>query len=379
MSKLYLPTAEQFDTTLDNISRIANALGTKINASTSDWNSIAQAVRAGVAPSLYPIGTMLKVSHSAYGDMFYEVVAHNYLKSARDESSRAMTLMSRTLLAPLQYDNAEAFYYANSELPAGTYNFTIANTYLSWEAGTYQFTLRTSVPSMGQLAISGNAGTGLTSLYVRSYASRIATDYTEQVPITSGNGGTSLGTFGNELNHIHRVSYGSNNYKESAIRQFLNSEGAAGNVWNPQTKFDRPPSWVSTTAGFANGLDADFLSKVGKVALPCSTNTTYESPDSTTPKGTKYTLYDRFYLPSQIEIFGETSGTLDDGSSQFPIYNGANAVDFIKYRDDVAAMWRTRTPNPWPAHDTRAVNESGTSTANGAVSSITFAVACTIV
>ena len=379
MSKLYLPTAEQFDRTLANLAQIANALSTKIDVSSGDWESIARAVRSGIAPSLYPIGSELTVLHSKYGEMAYEVVAHDYFKNPRNESAPTMTLMSVNLMPPLQYDSAEAFYYANSSLPAGTYNFTISNVYSSWSAGTYQFTLTKPVPAMGQLAISNNAATVLTSLKVRSYASRIATDYMEEVAITIGNSGTSLGTLGNELNHVHRVSYGSNNYKESAIRQFLNSEGAVGSVWNPQTKYDRPPSWVGTADGFMRGFDADFLSIVGKVRVPCSTNSTYEAPDSATTKGAKYTLNDRFYLPSQKEIFGDLAGTVDDGSTQFTRYEKADSVDFIKYRDNVASMWRTRTPNPWPAHDTRVVGTDGVSTPNGAASSLTFAVLCTIV
>ena len=60
------------------------------------------------------------------------------------------------------------------------------------------------------------------------------------------------------------MCYGSNNYKESAIRQLINSDKAAGSVWTPQTNYDRPPNWNTSKAGFLNGLEADFLSAIGK-------------------------------------------------------------------------------------------------------------------
>ena len=46
------------------------------------------------------------------------------------------------------------------------------------------------------------------------------------------------------VNHQQRCRYGSNNYKESAIRQFINSD-AASFAWTPKTNFDRPPSGAS--------------------------------------------------------------------------------------------------------------------------------------
>ena len=86
----------------------------------------------------------------------------------------------------------------------------------------------------------------------------------------------SLGTADGKttnMNHSHRIRYGSNNWVESAMRQYLNSDKAAGSVWTPQTKFDRPPSWNANTAGFMNGLDADFLAVIGKTTKVTCRNT----------------------------------------------------------------------------------------------------------
>lgn len=376
MSRLYLPTKEQMDTMNENLGKIAAAVGSQVDIST--WEGIQKAVRSGIAKDILPVGSQLAVNHSVYGTRLFDVVAHDYLKSVHDENAHTMTIQQHDLLPSTQFDAPEAFYYAEAELPAGTYNFTLATAYSSWAEGTYQFTLTNPVPKGGQLAISGYADAAMTARQVRSYANQTTTTATESVAITAGSGGTNLGTFGEGLNHSHRVSYGSNNYKESAMRQFLNSSAAAGSVWTPQTKFDRPPSWLTSLAGYKNGLDQDFLAVVGKVVLPCSANNTYEAPDSSIAKGTKYTLNDEFYLASAREIFN-TNWDVADDSKVFPFYEGAGNADRIKYRDGSAAYWWLRTPYSGNARGVRLVYSDGTVVSYGARNAYGLAPACTIV
>ena len=377
MSKLFLPTKEQMDVMNENLAKIAAAVGSQVDIST--WEGIQKAVRSGIAKDILPVGTQLAVNHSVYGTRLFDVVAHDYLKSIHDENAHTMTIQQHDLLPGTQFDASEAFYYAEAELPAGTYNFTLATAYSSWAEGTYQFTLTNPVPKGGQLDISGYVDTAMTALQVRSYANQTTTNTTESVAITAGSGGTNIGTFGEGLNHPNRVSYGSNNYKESAMRQFLNSSAAAGSVWTPQTKFDRPPSWLTSLAGYKNGLDQDFLAVVGKVVLPCSANNTYEAPDSSIAKGAKYTLNDEFYLASAMEIFNTNSDVADD-SKVFPFYEGAGNTDRIKYRDGAAANWCLRTPISWNASHVRLVDsDDGAMYNHVAAYSFGLAPACTIV
>lgn len=352
-----IPNKDQWQKMNEHLSNIAGALGTQIDVST--WEGVQKAVRAGVATELFPIGTQLKVNHSVYGERLYDVVAHDYFKSVHNEDAHTMTLMCHDPISLVQYDGSEAFYYADNELPAGTYNFTIDSAYGSWTTGTYQFTLTKALPKGGQLCINGDIGAAMTARKVNSYASRTTTEISESVAITLGNSGINLGTFGIELNHSHRVSSGSNNYKESAIRQFLNSSAEAGSVWTPQTKFDRPPDWASSVPGFTNGFDSDFLNIVGKVIVPCAANAIYESPDSTTVAGQKYTVADKFYLASQAEILGTFADTVVDDSTRFPYYEGAANIDCIKYGDGFAVYWWTRSVYPWFANIQRTINVEG--------------------
>ena len=372
MSMIYLPTADQMDDTVDSLSKIAKALGSKVDVST--WENIRKTVKLGLAPEVLPIGTQLVASHSKYGDIVFDVVAHDYLKSAKDETARTMTLLTHNAIDEASFDSREAFYYAETGLSAGTYNFTISTAYTSWGQGTYQFTLTKALPIGGQLCIETQ---DLTKVTV--YSSNTTVTATESCSITLGNGGTSLGTFGVELNNIHRVRGGSNNYKESAIRQFLNSSAEAGAVWAPQTKFDRPPSWVSSKEGFVKGFSGDFLNSVGEVLVPCSANYHYEAPDSTIKVKDIYTVQDRFYLASRTEIFGESSSAVLEDATIFPYYEGATKSDFIKYKSGQAAIWWTRTPSRWEGGSARYINTFGEDSGGIAMSTYNMVVACTIV
>lgn len=377
MSKLYLPTSTQMDTMIEKLGMIAAAVGSQVDVST--WSGIQKAVRSGIASEILPVGTQLTVNHSVYGTRLFDVVAHDYFKNAHDPDAYTMTIMQHDLLTGTQFDAPEALYYAETQLSAGTYNFTIGG-YDKWVAGTYQFTLTSPVPVGGQICVEGQYPYqgNITAASIKTYSSRTSTTPIETATITAGSGGTSLGTCGEgALNHTHRIAYGSNNYKESAMRQFLNSSAAAGSVWTPQTKFDRPPSWVTTLAGYKKGLDQDFLAVVCKVKLPCAANNIYESPDSTVTKNTKYTLNDEFYIASRKEIFGSSDDVADD-TVVFPFYDGATAADRIKHRDGSAAHWWLRTPYAWNAFHGRLVTSDGALSLSYAYGAHGLAPACTI-
>ena len=377
--KVFFPNSTQFDKMNEHLEMIARAVGSHVDVST--WAGVQRAVNVGIGPDLFPIGTQLVVHHDVYGDMLYDVVAHDYFKSVRDDKAHTMTLMSHDLLPIMQFDGHEAFYCAETPLPSGTYNFTLPKATGVWEQGTYQFTLTEHLPKDGQLRLTGYDDTPLQACTVDVYDSRTATSAKYGAAISSGSGGTNLGNFGAELNDFSRSIYGSNNYKESAIRQFLNSSAEVGKVWTPQTKFDRPPTWWNSVAGFMRGLDNSFLSVVGEVVVPCSANNVYESPDSTVTKGSKYTVTDKFYLASQKEIFGASSNTVEEGSVLFPYYEGAANADRIKYRasDGGASSWWTRTPHASTTHLSSDVNSKGSINSDGVIALLGSAVACTIV
>lgn len=314
-----------------------------------DWHTVQKYVRLGQGEAMYPVGSQFTIEHSTYGNILMDVVSHDTVKKYSDESAHTMTLMAHNCVANLQSDGAEAMYYAATGLSAGTYNFTVPYTQSLWAKGTYQFTLSKDAPVGAQLKIGGANDwawkAAITDLPMNVYASSGTSDVYEAATITSGSEGTSLGTMGTELNELSRISYGSNNYKESAIRQWLNSAEEAGAVWKAQTYFDRPPTW--SDAGFMNGFNQNFLDAVAIANIKCAGNNYYECPESmggTVNVGSQYAVADKFFLPSMTEV-GLTGDFVVDGSVLMKYFEGATAASRIKDYNSAAARWGTRTEN----------------------------------
>ena len=172
------------------------------------------------------------------------------------------------------------------------------------------------------------------------------------VVVTAASGGTSLGTASNakadcvhtvgRFNSIMRRAYGSNNWQESAIRQWLNSDAASG-WWQRQTIFDMAPSYAGV-AGFLNGIDPDFAAALGEVDIVTARNTVYETSDTL---GGSYTTRDKVFLLSMAELGLGKNDTIAEGTV-LPFYDGATQVDRIKYdvaSPSTARYWWVRSPH----------------------------------
>ena len=286
----------------------------------------------------------------------------------------------------VQYDATEAFYYADLGLAAGTYNITISNQlwYTADNGKTFQFELTKALPVGGQLVFAMTYNATLEGKSVKSYANKTTTTALETVTLTEGSEGTSLGTTnGNSpyVNHMHRAIFGSNNYAQSAVRQWLNSAAAAGSVWTPTNVFDRPASWATSYNGFMHGLPADFLAVVQPTVLACRTNSLFEveSLDGTAfAINQLYSLKaDKFFLLSRPEIFGNWDSESYKDGTQLEYYNGLTATERIKR--DAAGTARTawlRSPLPSTATSARIVLTDGTLGINSACYGYGVAPAC---
>ena len=301
----------------------------------------------------------------------------------------SITLQLHDSYASLQFDSAEAFYYAENGLTAGTYHFTIASTYdttyNTYKDTGYEFTLTQDVPAGGQLTFPWGSNVQASTIKVNSFASATATSPIEQVAVSSGTGGTDLGeltTAGdptNNLNSIQRVRYGSNNYKNSALRQWLNSDKAKGTFWVPKTPFDRPPSWNATSNGWMYGLDDDFVAALSEVENVVALNTVSDGGGSTTVR-------DKFWLLSRPEIFSGKENSISEGAA-YPYYSensdlttagtGADS-NRIKYRNGTAQYWWLRSPYAGNAGSVRGVDPDGSVHYSNAIYARGVAPACRI-
>ena len=310
-----------------------------------------------------------------------------------------MILQSEKLLYNLQSDNTEAFYYAASALPAGTYHVTLGDNYDVPNGGgaTYQFTLTKEVPAGGQIVWPWAYNQQAANARISTYASGSDRTALESgVVVTAGTGGTDLGTVliavqeSAGLNSIHRMRYGSNKWSESAMRQHLNSAKVAGQVWSPQSHWDRPPSWDASTAGFMHGLDPEFVKICADVELLTALNTVCDTSSTEGSAGTGYeTTVDKYFLPSRPEVFGGSDNTSDKGdawqyyaaNSDVPggASNAGNDSNRIKVNmSGTPYYWWLRSPNVGSGHYVRLVYPAGHINNTSAYGSNGVAPACVI-
>lgn len=343
----------------------------------STWEDIKNAVRLGLGEKLFPVGyEFTTLDADTTQNIIWVVRAHDHHTAANNKLTHTMTLETKNVYSlssgaqkAVQYDATEAFYFAELGLAAGTYNITIANQawYTADNGKTFQFTLATAVPAGGQLVFAMTYNATIEGKSVKSYANKTTTTALETVTLTEGSEGTSLGTTNGSspnVNHMHRAILGSNNYAQSAVRQWLNSAAAAGSVWTPTNAFDRPASWATSYNGFMHGLPADFLAVVQPAVLACRTNSLFEveSLDGTAfAINQLYSLKaDKFFLLSRPEIFGDWDSASYKDGTQLEYYNGLTATERIKR--DAAGTARgawLRSPIPSRASYARIVDSSG--------------------
>ena len=285
-----------------------------------------------------------------------------------DSVAKVVTLCTHDVLPDMmQYEPQQALMYCENGLAAGNY------MYEETAGWPYYFTLTQAIPAGGQLRA--------TKSKFQTYESTTATTQIESGTVSKEtiDGATNLGQTGTgNLNHHDRVSFGSNNFGESGILQWLNSDSPANTPMPRLTKFSRP--YVPTKAGFKAGLDADFLACIQDTVWKCSANNVYECPASLggiAQKGKPYTVTAKFALASEIEVFGEYGG-VQDGGTVWGLYMDAEATDRIKYYNNTAQRWRLRSPHSSLAGSVRLVDTPGVVRYGFAASSFGVAVACKI-
>lgn len=379
MSTINIPR----ESTMQEIAQALNLIAISVTGQTpevSTWASVQRIVRSGFGQKAFPVGSQLRVHHETYGEIIWDVVAHDYDKDPQNRFEHSMTLLSHDCIVnSIQFNNTEALYKAETALAAGTYHFTLLAGYDTNYGGgkTLQFTLTKPVPAGGVIMFPWAYNTQSTATMISTYETQASTTALESVSVTEGTGGVDLGMADGKgkLNHSHRIRYGSNNWKESALRQMLNSDKAKGTFWTPQTKYDRPPAWNTTADGFMVGLPADFLEVIGICTHVTKTNGIHEESDEL---NSSYETQDRFWLPSYSEVFGGMENNVADGT-QYPYYSGGLAADRIKYNSSGAARyWWLRSPNPWDASGVRLVDPDGSLSNYSANNSLGAAVACAI-
>ena len=351
---------EETDTTIMLLKALsAEEMGSDVLLLANSWKKVQQIVRLGLAKTVFSIGDKLYCNRSGV-ELEWDVIGIDHDTPSDPRFTHSLTLQLHDCFpTTLQFDAPEAFYYCHSALEAGTHHFAANGT-------NYQFTVTGDGIAAGSQLILNFTDNTPTSIFV---SATVGGDFVKDtngtdnltIAVTAGSGGTPLNA--DYINDIDRVNKGSNNYKESAIRQWLNKSKVAGPVWTAQNNFDRPPTWYTdnNTAGFMNGMDADFLAVLGNVTKVTAV------PDSNTTDTTTET----FFLLSKSEVYGGLENGVDEGAP-YPYYanysnlssagTGADS-NRIKYRNGTepptTQSWRIRSTNSTDSAYIYSVDESG--------------------
>lgn len=377
---------------LDGLNKKVDTLAA-VAGEEASWASIKKVVAAGMAPNAYPIGTQFSVSHTKYGTLLFDVIAHNHHKNPNDDAAPTMTLLMHNVIYTRPFDGAEAVYCVTAAnypegLPAGTYHFLPPSDYLTnaelegWTG--IQFTTTQIVPVGGQIVIVGWESGNISTKKISTFESNAAMTAIESgLTLSDGKGGTSLGTIHkyNEdadgfMNVLQRLRYGNNNWNESNIRQWLNADAASG-WWTPTHNLDRLSGTYANLEGFLNGINPEFAAVLGAVDVVTRKNNVFENDND---RGNKvYTTRDKIFLLSNDEVGFGVEGIAQGSAVDF--YKGAANTDRIKYdysSTATARSWWLRSPTPGYAHYARLVLTSGAQNTVSADNGYGAAAACVI-
>ena len=286
----------------------------------------------------------------------------------------------------MPFSASQLLYYTDVELPAGNYKFTLDHARYGNGTeydGTYMFTTTKPIPATGGFRHTNIGGykekyaqSDAIGNYITTYGeSPLRAEVEKGLAVSIWDGTTEctdLGTFtaqrldyhtnDGKHNFTERNAYGSNRWRDSVYRQWLNSDAAAvpssdtttiSNWWKPATVFDRVPGGAKL-AGFLHGLDPTLIKAMGEVEIKTALHICDRVGDAT------YDItYDKVFLLSRKNVFGadEYSGISEGELLEY--FKGATNADRIKYQNGTARYWWLRTPYSGYASYVRNVSTLG--------------------
>ena len=342
----------------------------------------------GISCSGTPSADDIIAVHETASQLVFDVLGIDQDTPSDPNLTHTLALQMHDCMLSLQFDAPEALMVFPEGLAAGQYYITgDHSTYgeSTTEDGNFSFTITNAIPPGGFLRHSTMGA--WRSSYNKSYVVggsfiTYGADYStlETVATVEGQNGTYLGTVTartpsyraagavsvDNINATERNAYGRNYWKESAARQMLNSDKAAGSVWSPQNRFDFPPSWKATQEGFLRGLDPELVSVIGRVKKRTGLNVWERTLKSANYEDTDELVW----LPSFSEVyFGKnTYGAQVDEGGPYSFYKdysdlgsaGTGAdTNRIKLRSGSAQYWWLRSPAPSSASGVYYVQPTG--------------------
>ena len=357
----------------------------------SDWQNVQKLVRAGLAAKALAVGDQLTCRRGS-DTLVWDVLGLDVDVPADGIHTHTLTLGLHDCYTNLRFDAREALFALPEGLGPNTYHFTV-NAWPSYPADvgkTFRFTLTQDAPEGAQIVLDANWNTPLAGTTARVYASPTATTPIETVTITEGGGGFALNPVGtgitmvdgddNYVNAAGRAILGNSNYAQSSVRQYLNSDAAAGAVWTPKNVFDRAPDWAASTEGFLRGMDPAFLAVLGTVTKKTANSTAADG-------GAVTTSTEKVFLLSVSEVYGGDVVTGGEGAA-YPYYSESSELsepgtaadgNREKQLNGVSAAWWLRTARGNDPAQARYLTAAGVVGSSGAGSAMGIAPAVCVV
>ncbi len=344
---LNLPTTEQFDIRNTLLASIASNISTD-GIQMTNFDDIQKITRMGLHSKLISVGDQFICNYKS-APIILDVIGIDHDIPTDTHFTHSLTLQSHNVLLNAIFNTDEALYYAETPLATGEHVFLLNDT-------KYKFTTTQIVPVGGQVFISLWEAAYYVPLKITTYNSDRITPIETDLVVTAA-GAEEIITL-SPVNHYMRCRFGSDNYKTSAIRQFLNSD-AATFAWTPQTNYDRPPVELPyTEAGFLKLLDPDLVAVLGSVNKQAARNTIIDG-------GGQDTFSDKVFLLSKVEVYGTEEGDTT-GESPYAYYSAlapaptSNAlVGRIKYLIGSPRIWWLRSPHIGGVSYLRYVRSTG--------------------
>lgn len=382
------PNKDQFDTMNVLLASIASQQG---GISIKNWADVQNLVRQNLHSKAMAVADQLETERSGK-TLTFDILDFDKHTPTNKYLSHSLALGLHHIGAygTIPFCAPQLMYYTEGGLPAGNYKFTLSHAVYGGGTtydGTYMFTLTQPIPADGGFRHTNIGGyktsyakSDVIGNYITTYGVRPQrTEVEKGVAVTEWDGTTActdLGTFtarsltyhtetddvnGGKRNFTERNAYGSNRWRDSVYRQWLNSDAEAvdssdtttvSNWWKPATVFDRVPGGAKL-AGFLNGLDPEFVAVLGEIEVKTALC------DCDKVDGATYDItHDKVWLQSMTEIFGSNNNGVAEGS-QLAYWVGASDADRIKYEGTTARYWWLRSPYPTLAYYVRDVNTSG--------------------
>ena len=293
----------------------------------------------------------------------------------------------------MQFSQHQAIQVFNDGLAAGTYCYTFGDTNgnkgIMTKGTSFNFTLTKDIPSGGKIAgLRGywDNDAPYTNLKMLVYDADGLT-ILETVGIAEGEGGTNLGTLTNlgseTLNSLHRIAYGDNCWKRSAIRQYLNSDKPKGQWWTAQSKWDCAPNELNSRDGYLCGIDPALLAAIKPVKVQTYRNTLCydDKANGNTPDIT----YDKVTLPSIEQMFITPQQAGEGEAQEYYVHLNGTGTKYAQWQTypelrhygvdnhNAAQFVRLRSANRSSGYHAWHVNSSGNVNNNNAANSWRFA------